>query len=297
MKDGKDNVKDIGESKKQRKLEELNLIDDFLFTVVACYGEDGRRICQSILEIILGRSLHNLKVEIQKVIPAVDMDKHGIRMDIVIHESEPDNSGGVVESVYDIEMEKKDFIPKRARFYHALEDRKLLNAGDDYNLLGNVFVIIIMPKDPFGKDRMMYTIKRQVVEDSSIEYEDGDITLYLYTKGKVTDGRQELEALLRYVENSVQENAVGPKLAEIHGIIQKVKCDKEVGVAYMKSFERDEMIREEARQEGREEERRNTERERMNAEKARELAQLEKARADEAEKELEKLREELKKYR
>lgn len=113
----------------------------------------------------------------------------------------------------------------------------------------------------------------------------------------MTDGRQELEALLRYVENSVQENAVGPKLAEIHGIIQKVKCDKEVGVAYMKSFERDEMIREEARQEGREEERRNTERERMNAEKARELAQLEKARADEAEKELEKLREELKKYR
>ena len=283
-------VKETKETRVQKKLEELNLIDDFLFTAAASYGQDGRQLCQSILEIILGRKLPNLKVEVQKVLPAVDTNKHGIRMDVVIREVEGDEGEKSEESVYDIEMENHEFKPKRARYYHALADRKLLDAGDDYRMLGNVFIIVIMPNDPFGKNRIMYTIKRKVIEDFSIDYEDGDTTFYLYTRGTVTDGRQELVDLLHYIEDSNQKNAKGPELEKIHDIINKVKYDRKVGAAYMKSFERERMIMEEARErglaegreEGREEERRNTERERQ--------------RAEEAEKELERLKEELKNY-
>ena len=45
----------------QRRLEELNLINNFLFTEAASYGEDGRKLCQMILEIILERKLPNLR--------------------------------------------------------------------------------------------------------------------------------------------------------------------------------------------------------------------------------------------
>ena len=39
-------------------------------------------------------------------------------------------------------------------------------------------------------------------------------------------------------------------IAEIHGYVQNVKHNAEVGVSYMKSWERDEMIRKEGREEG-----------------------------------------------
>ena len=94
---------------KTRKLEELNLIDNFLFTEAAGYGEEGRKICQIILETILGRPLPYLKVEVQKVISGVDTNMHGIRLDVYLEDQEMNKEGHPQESVYDIEMENKEF--------------------------------------------------------------------------------------------------------------------------------------------------------------------------------------------
>ena len=219
---------------KTRKLEELNLIDNFLFTEAAGYGEEGRKLCQIILETMLGRPLPYLKVEVQKIISGIDTDKHGIRLDVYLEDQELNKEGEPQESVYDIEMENREFHPKRARYYHSLTDRKLLNAGADYKTLGNVIVLIIMPKDPFGKGRMKYTIKRKVLEDPSIEYEDGDTTYYFFTKGAIHEEPQEVVEMLRYIEDSREENVNNSKIAEVHHVVHKVKRDKEVGVAYMK---------------------------------------------------------------
>ena len=269
-------------------LETLNLISNFLFTEAASFGDDGRKLCQMILETMLGYSLPYLKVEIQKVIPSGDPSKHGIRLDVYLEDSDLSRDGQPQESVYDIEMENKEFHPRRARYYHSLTDRKLLNAGADYNSLGNVIVLIIMPRDPFGKNRVKYTIKRKVIEDSSIEYDDGDTTYYFYTQGTVYDGPQEVVDLLHYIEDSKDENVKNPKIAEIHNIVQKVKKDKEVGVAYMKWKDYDRERLEEGIQKGIELERENTEKERQRAE-------TEKQRAEAAENEILILKEELNK--
>lgn len=238
------------EKEETRKFEELNLIDNFLFTEAAGYGEDGRKLCQIILETMLGRKLPYLKVEIQKVIQGIDPNKHGIRMDVYLEDAQMNQEGQPLESVYDIEMENREFHPKRARYYHSLTDRKLLNAGANYKTLGNVIVLIIMPKDPFDKGRARYTIKRQVIEDSSIEYEDGDTTYYFYTKGKINDEPQEVIDMLRYIEDSREENVKNPKIAEIHNVVHKVKQDKEVGVAYMRWADFYRETAEEAREKG-----------------------------------------------
>ena len=55
---------------------------------------------------------------------------------------------------------------------------------------------------------------------------------------------------------------------KLNEIVHKIKEKKDVGIRYMKSWEREKELREEGREEGREEERANTERERRRAEVA-----------------------------
>ena len=75
-------------------------------------------------------------------------------------------------------------------------------------------------------------------------------TLFLYTKGTKGDPPRELRELLRYMEDSTEENAGSEGLKTLHRMVTEVKRDGEVGFAYMKSFEREQRVREEARQEG-----------------------------------------------
>lgn len=85
-----------------------------------------------------------------------------------------------------------------------------------------------------------------------------------------------------YMENTTRENAVTEELEDIQEMVDAVKEDAEVAVAYMKGFERDQMFLEE----GKRLERENTLREKNRAEE-------EKQRADAAVKEIEKLRRQL----
>ena len=137
-------------------------------------------------------------------------------------------------------------------------------SGADYESLKDVIVIFILSDDPFGADRMIYTIRSMCKEDPEMPYDDGAQTLFLYTKGTKGKTPESLCQLLHYMEESVAENAVNPELEKIHHIVESVKRNKEVEISYMKSWERDqELLRQ-----GREEERENTERERRRADQA-----------------------------
>ncbi|MGN0425927.1 MAG: hypothetical protein ACI4FY_11470 [Acetatifactor sp.] len=83
--------------------------------------------------------------------------------------------------------------------------------------------------------------------------EDGAGSIFLYTKGTEGNPPEELRGLLRYIEDSSEENAVTENLKELHRMVTAVKRDREVGLAYMKSFEREQRIREQSREEGYEE--------------------------------------------
>ena len=100
---------------------------------------------------------------------------------------------------------------------------------------------------------MVYTVKNQCVEAPDMEYEDGIRRIYLYTKGTDGNPSQELRDMLKYMENSIAENVTNADIRAIHEQVDAVKRDKEVGVQYMKSWEREMLIREEGKVEGREE--------------------------------------------
>ena len=98
---------------------------------------------------------------------------------------------------------------------------------------------------------MVYTIKNGCIEVPELEYEDGAQTIFLYTRGREGNPPEELKQLLHYMEHSSIENAPSENLKKLHRMVTAVKRDGEVGLAYMKSFEREERIRKQGEAEGR----------------------------------------------
>ena len=110
-------------------------------------------------------------------------------------------------------------------------------------------VIFITTYDPFDRNRMVYTIKNSCVEEPDLPYEDGAMTIFLYTKGTEGKPPEELVQLAQYMENSTAGNAKSEDLARLHEMVTKVKADREVGLAYMKAVEIEKRIRAEGKAE------------------------------------------------
>lgn len=263
----------------RRTLQELNLLDDFLFGEIMRHQKWGELFSRFLLETIFQRKFGPLRVVPQKVYGGKDTGLHGARLDVFLEEAEEEGAS-CRASIYDVEPDQKKMSPgeisRRTRFYHALIDADCLKSGADYESLKDVIVIFILSDDPFGADRMIYTIRSMCKEDPEMPYDDGAQTLFLYTKGTKGQAPKALGQLLRYMEASIAENAVNPELEKIHHIVEVVKRNKEVEISYMKSWERDqELLRQ-----GREEERENTERERRRADQAEREAEQERRKAE-----------------
>ena len=96
---------------------------------------------------------------------------------------------------------------------------------------------------------MVYTIQNKCVEEPDMPYADGALSIFLYTRGTEGNPPKELRELLRYMEDSCEENATASDLRELHHMVTVVKRDREVGLEYMKIFEQEQRIRDRARAE------------------------------------------------
>lgn len=234
----------------KRRLEELNLLDDFLFQEVVTRGEEGEQFCKLLLSTILKKKIGKVKVIPQKTVLGRSEKYHGIKIDAYIEADSVDDAKNqnitdveMRTDIYDIEPNKyqTNYEAKRARYYHSLIDAKILRSGVDYGKLKNVVIIMILPYDPFGKNRMVYTFENHCKEDDTIEYEDGAKTIYLYTRGIEGNPSKDLQNMLKYIEESTQENARDENLKKIHEFVEKIRHDEEVGINYMKAFEMEKM--------------------------------------------------------
>lgn len=228
--------------KARKRLAEMNLLDDFLFGSVVTYPGIGDRFVKILLKTVFGREFKYLTVAAQKVLYGADSDLHGARLDVYIEPEEKDLEGKV--TIYDIEPDRKDSpadkraLPRRVRFYHGKIIARSLNSGIDYDELKNVVVIMVLPYDPFGLDRMVYTVKAHCMEEPEMEYEDGASTLFLYTKGTKGEPNEALRQLLYYMENSSLKNAVNDDLREVHRMVEIVKLDSETSISCVRLMEK-----------------------------------------------------------
>ena len=251
-----------------RKLEDLNLLDDFLFRQMLLQEDTGEEFCRILLRTILGKPIRNVHVVPQKDIPGIDTHRHGVRLDAYIKavSDEPKPSPGseaafhmetldaeVIPTIYDIEPNhryEKEPLPRRMRYYHGLIDTQLLASDMSYQALPEVVIITILPYDPFGKNRMVYTIQNQCIEETSLPYDDGAKKIFLYTRGTEGNPSQKLADMLKYIEETTAANITNQDIAAVESLVNKVKGRKEVSISYMKSWEWEQMIREDATAEG-----------------------------------------------
>ena len=251
-------AKTITHERKFRKLEELNLIDNFLFQELLSQKDDGEEFARILLSTILGKTIRKVRITSQKSILGIDTNKHGIRLDAYIEdlsdESDSDTADAeIIPDIYDLEPNntyEKEILPKRMRYYHGLIDTQFLSSGNSYLKIPNVVVIVILPYDPFGRNRMVYTIQNQCIEDQTIPYEDGAKKIFLYTKGTEGNPSQTLKDMLKYIETTTAVNITNKDIASIQRMVDKVKRKKEVNISYMKSWEIEQMAKDEGYNEG-----------------------------------------------
>ncbi len=247
-----------------RPLNELNLIDDFLFYQVVSDPEYGEPFCRMLLEIILQRKLGRIVVIPQKENRSHHPGRHSTRLDVCIAESSTDGRKTPPETIIDVEPETAVYsnseendgrytvktLLRRTRYYHSSMDMRHFPSGNTYGRLFTSYVIMIMSHDPFGKDRILYTVQNRVLEDPSIPYDDGAVTIFLYTRGTEGDAPDNLRNLLRFMEKTTDLNAVSGVLREMQEMVDRIKEREEVSDAYMKAWEKEMYIREDGRAEG-----------------------------------------------
>lgn len=231
-----------------KPLQDMNLTDNFLMNVLTTSEEYGQEAMQYILGCILGREIGELKVIPQRILPATDEISHGVRLDVYLDE----NGGEIIDVEPDQNHRKEDIaaLPRRTRFYHAKIDAASLSKGSTYDKPRNVIVIFITTYDPFGLDRVVYTMETHCNEEPSLPYYDGRKTIYLYVNGKKGNPSKELLQLLHYMVDSRSENAETEKLQRLDEIVTSLKQDGKVGYTYMKSWEQEARLREECIVEG-----------------------------------------------
>lgn len=243
----------------RKPLEDMDVIDDFLFTEIMSDAEYGLEVCRIILSSVLMREVGYISFTPQMVAPGVSENKHGIRLDAYITEKRSKPGTGEDEiRIYDVEpdkhSDKKAGLPRRSRYYADLIDSQLLKTSVDYDELPELITIFILSYDPFGENAMFYEAGTTLKTHPHISYNDGVRRIFLYVDGKLPEDAGENEKslmkLLHYIGRSTKDNVTDDATKKLDDIVCRTKSKKDVGVRYLKSWEREKELREEGREEG-----------------------------------------------
>ena len=113
---------------------------------------------------------------------------------------------------------------------------------------------MIMPFDLFGEGKYKYTFHMSCDEIPGLKLQDGATRIFLNTHGTDAEGvSEELIQLLRYFEQTTEENAAGShsrKIEKLQKRVEEIKRNEEVGIRYMNAFEEKMWERREGREEG-----------------------------------------------
>ena len=87
----------------------------------------------------------------------------------------------------------------------------------------------------------MYTFHMSCDEIPGLKLHDGATRIFLNTRGTDAEGvSEELIQLLRYFEQTTEENAAGSHSQKIENLqkrVEEIKQNEEVGIRYMNAFE------------------------------------------------------------
>ncbi len=114
---------------KRQRLEDLNVLDDFMLNAIANDPDVGEAFFREVLSVLLDRDIGEIMVRAQSVIPGDTPELRGIRLDVEIQER--DNSPAKCR-LYNMEAQTYmgENLQKRNRYYQAKKDSKGLKSGE-----------------------------------------------------------------------------------------------------------------------------------------------------------------------
>ncbi len=227
------------------KLEELNLVDKFLFDEVM----ENRESYQSAVSILLENEIELLdKPQTEKEL-RVSPQLRQVRLDVMSMDRE--------KKIYYTEMQKKETgnLVRRSRYYQSQLDVSLLEPGStDFNLLNDSCFILIAPFDIFGKGLYRYTFEGTCRECPDLKLGDGAVRVFINTKGtNRKDFSQEFLDFMEYITETTDAAANSTQSARIKAIhenVRKIKLSEKMGVKYMQRWEEIAYARQEGMAEG-----------------------------------------------
>ena len=211
------------------KFANLTIQSDFIFKKVM----SRKRICKHLLEELLQIEIADINyLEAEKTLEP-EYTSLGIRLDIIVADDK--------NTHYNLEMQVKNkknpqtkafVLPKRSRYYQALLDFDLLQAGQPYDLLPPTFIIFICIFDFFENGNYVYTFKKRCLEDLELELElpDKATTMILNTKGTHGEISKDLKSFYDYVNNHIVTTDF---TKQIDNEISYLKLDTKVRREYM----------------------------------------------------------------
>jgi len=176
---------------------EIRITNGIMFAKVM----EDESICKELLERIFPEKKVESVIVTEKVdlsiektfIPGLDAKK--IRLDVVFENE---------KEIYDIEMqvENREFLPKRMRYYSGAMDVNSLKAGEPYKKLKSNYVIFICNFDFFGMDEPIYKFEN-VDKEKGLQLGDDSYKIVVNTTCNNTKVSDELKSFFEYVHLGV----------------------------------------------------------------------------------------------
>jgi predicted transposase/invertase (TIGR01784 family) len=223
--------------RKQKNLEELTLLDDYMFAHVM----RETRYLKPLLEYILQIKIVSIQLIDTQKTEKEGYNSKGIRLDVYVMDE-----NGVV---YNIEMQSsnKYNLPKRLRYYQSVMDVHILKPGDDYRKLNKTYVIFICNYDPFGVGQYVYTFENICREVPGLPLMDEAYKVIVNTKGLYGNISGELKEFISYLDGG---RITGAYSRELDNAVRAIKDSEERRLEYMLLWVRDNEMRAEGYSEG-----------------------------------------------
>lgn len=160
------------------RLKRARLMDD---SFMRKYFEGDIERVEYVLRIILDRD--DLKVQ---EVHTQDSKSNILYRSAVLDILATDKKG----EVYNIEIQRKEDGAgfRRTRYYRSILDVSLIDKGDDFEELPEIYIIFITERDVIGGGKALYTLKKQLeCETETYQFDDGEHILYVNGSYDKTD--------------------------------------------------------------------------------------------------------------
>ena len=227
-------------NKQLQQFEKHTFTNKFMFAKVM----EDKDLCKKVAECLLGRPIGDLKDIISEHQMCQTEDGKAIRMDIYTADD---------KEIFDLEMQnlnKKSLdsleLPKRSRFYQSEIDVDFLNRGSSYKELPENNVIFICTFDPFGRGKAVYQFENKSDEIPPEPLGDGTRKYFFNCTYEGANIPKELIHFYEFVRTGKAEDALTEDL-------KNAVEEKNMAIIYQSDYLRMREMKDDARDEGREE--------------------------------------------